>query len=180
MSEKCACARLQAKIDEALRTEPLEYEQSGCYGHALEYQIEYIRVHDDCSCRANEEEQEAKCACERAKAEIDELIHNPISKEVGSGRLRDAMEAEDNYFRIREHCSCRVKANLNDSLLTQFDSDEEGEVDDERDVEEEEDEEPARGEKRPRSDDDEEEDEVQSAFSSGRGVSAYVSLVQFR
>jgi len=102
----------------------------------------------------------AKCACERAKEEMDDLILNPISKEEGSGRLRDAMEAEDNYLRVRQSCSCRSKPDANDSLITHVDSDEEDEaVKVERNVEEEEEEEPARGEKRARSDD---EDEVET------------------
>ena len=138
-------------------------------GDALELQLEYIRVHENCSCRAKEEEEEAretaKCACERAKEEIDELIRNPISKEVGSGRLRDVMEAEDNFFRVRERCSCRPKSDSDDSLITHVDSEEEGEQDDERNVEEDVDDEveapgaAACGEKRPRSDVEEETDE---------------------
>ena len=166
MSSKCACAQVDERLDEAMRRGQPEYEQSGCLGDALELQLEYIRVHETCSCRAKEEEEAAatakeptKCACERAKEEIDELIRNPISKEVGSGRLRDAMEAENHYFQVRERCSCRSKPDANESLITHVDSDEEDEaVKVERNVEEEVDEEPARGEKRARSDDEDEEE----------------------
>ena len=168
MSSKCACAQVDEKLEEALRRELPQFDQSGCLGDALELQLEYIRVHETCSCRAKEEEEAAaaakeptKCACERAKEEIDELIRNPSSKEVGSGRLRDVMEAEDNFFRVRERCSCRAKSDSDDSPITHVDSEEEGEQDDERNVEEDVDDEveaPARGEKRPRSDDEDEDE----------------------
>ena len=158
MSEKCACARAKSKLDD-VKPFPVELMvQSGCFGHELELQLEYIRVHDDCSCRAKEEE-DAKEACERAKDAIDELICNPIEEEVGSGRLRDVMEAENNYFRVHEGCSCRSNSDPNDSLITHVDSEEEPDEDDERNVEEEEDDDQlVRGEKRVRSDDGEEDE----------------------
>ena len=74
MSAKCACAQVDERLDEAMRRGQPEYEQSGCLGDALELQLEYIRVQENCSCRAKEEEEArdtAKCACERAKEEID-------------------------------------------------------------------------------------------------------------
>ena len=103
-----------------------------------------------------------KCACERAKEKWDDTIKNPVEDEVGSGRLRDAMEAEMHYFAVWSRCTCRLKArsaDANSSLITEIDSDEERE-EEERNVEtenEEEATEPARGEKCARSDDEEEQ-----------------------
>jgi len=56
-----------------------------------------------------------KCLCQQAKDSLDDTYAHPIMyhegrDEVGSKQLRDIMEAEMLYWRLRYTCTCRKRA----------------------------------------------------------------------